>query len=104
MNIQTHCPECARAYQLGYASATEFYLAQLQKLLSTKSCPDPIMMEPPIKCAELQDTKVETRHIHQQRKQSICAIAVSYCPYAINSVEKTECSYDKKCPHKRVAY
>jgi hypothetical protein len=60
MNIQTHCRQCAKAYQLGYAEATEYYRNQLSELLSIKSCPEPIMMVPINEECVAQNTKVAT--------------------------------------------
>ena len=61
-------------------------------------------IEPTAKAVEAGATVAAGEPSAAQHGQlAICAIAVSYCPSAINSVEKTECSYDKECPHKQQA-
>lgn len=46
MNIQTHCREAAKAYELGFKDASDLYLKDITKLISKKRCPSPVLMPP----------------------------------------------------------
>lgn len=88
MNIQTHCRQCAKAYQLGYAEATEYYRNQLSELLSIKSCPEPIMMVPVNEECVAQNAVVLAATDSQQLKAEIRSLLARYDGYRSNDGEK----------------